>query len=133
MSSDVEDCFRRIIENRKPPKVEPMVDGKVGFIYFDKKGNIMYSNHWEKYFKHVIEKYNKTHKVQMKNVTPHVCRHTYASRLAASGISPKHLQYLMGHADVGTSLNIYSHIHFEDAKNELERLFPEKYKNAMNE
>ena len=30
----------RIIENRNPPKIEPMVDGRSGFLFFDKDGSI---------------------------------------------------------------------------------------------
>ena len=37
MTDDVYDCFQRIIANRNKPKVEPMIDGKIGFLYLDKK------------------------------------------------------------------------------------------------
>lgn len=53
---------------------------------------------------------------------PHVCRHTYCSNMAKSGMNPKTLQYLMGHADIGTTLNVYTHVNFEDAKAEIEKL-----------
>ena len=59
MTADVEECFRKIIEKRNPPKAEPMVDGKSGFLYFDKNESICYSLHWEHYFQHIIQKYNK--------------------------------------------------------------------------
>ena len=36
MTDEVKKCFRKIIENRKKPKTEPMIDGKVGFLYLDK-------------------------------------------------------------------------------------------------
>ena len=42
MTPDVEECFRNIVKNRKPPKIEPSVDGYCGFLYFDKDGSIMY-------------------------------------------------------------------------------------------
>ena len=122
MKPDVEECFRKIIENRNPPQIEPMVDGKSGFLYFDKDGSIMYSLHWEHYFKHIVDKYNSIYKVQMPRVTPHVCRHTYCSTMAKSGMNPKTLQYLIGHADIGTTLNVYTHVNFEDAKAEIEKL-----------
>lgn len=32
------------------------------------------------------------------------------------------MQYLMGHADIATTLNIYTHLKLEDAKDELEQL-----------
>lgn len=122
MTPDIEECFRRIIEKRNPPKVEPMVDGHSGFLYFDKDGSIMYSLHWEHYFKHIVEKYNKIYKIQMPKITPHVCRHTYCSNMAKSGMNPKTLQYLMGHSDIGVTLNTYTHLGFEDAKEEVFRL-----------
>ncbi len=55
-----EECFRKIIEKRNPPKSEPMVDGKSGFLYFDKNKSICYSLHWEHYFQHIIQKYKST-------------------------------------------------------------------------
>lgn len=122
MTADVEECFKKIIANRKPPKVEPMVDGYTGFLYFDKDGSIIYALHWEHYFKHIVDKYNSIYKVQMPKVTPHVCRHTYCSNMAKSGMNPKTLQYLMGHSDISVTLNVYTHVNFDDAKAEIARL-----------
>ena len=122
LTADVEECFRNIIKNRNAPKVEPIVDGKSGFLYFDKDGSIMYALHWEHYFKHIREKYNKIYKVQMPKITPHVCRHTYCSNMAKSGMNPKTLQYLMGHSDISVTLNTYTHLNFEDAREEVVRL-----------
>ena len=122
MTPEVEHCFKTIIRNRKPPKVEPVVDGYSGFLYFDKDESIIYSLHWEHYFKHIVEKYNKIYKLQMPKVTPHVCRHTYCSNMAKSGMNPKTLQYLMGHSDISVTLNTYAHVNFEDARAELDRI-----------
>ena len=121
MTADVEECFRRIIEKRNSPKAERMVDGKSGFLYFDKNGSICYSLHWEHYFQHIIQKYNNTYKVQMPVIT-HVCRHTYCSNMAKAGMNPKALQYLMGHSDIGVTLNVYTHLALIDAKEEMNRI-----------
>ncbi|MCR5292727.1 MAG: tyrosine-type recombinase/integrase [Eubacterium sp.] len=122
MEKDVEDCFRKIIKNRQAPKKEPMIDGKSGFLYFDKNGSVMYALHWEHYFKHIRQKYNSIYRVQMPIVTPHVCRHTYCTNKAKEGMSPTTLKYLMGHSDIGVTYNHYTHVGFEDAKEELARL-----------
>ena len=122
MTPEVEECFRKVIANRKPPKIEPMVDGYVGFLYFDKNGSIIYSLHWDHYLKHMVQKYNSIYKVQMPKITPHVCRHTYCSHMAKSGMNPKTLQYLMGHAEIGTTMNVYTHVNFDDAKDEIRKL-----------
>lgn len=122
MSDEVYDCFKRIIANRKNPKIEPVVGGKCGFLFLDKNDMPMVALHWEKYFQHICSKYNKIYKEQMPKVTPHVCRHTFCSNMAKSGMNPKTLQYLMGHSDIGVTLNTYTHVGYEDAKAELQRV-----------
>lgn len=122
MKEDVEDCFRRIIQNRKHPKIEPMIDGYSGFLFLDKNDMPMVALHWEKYFQHIREKYNSIYKVQMPCITPHVCRHTFCSNMAKSGMNPKTLQYIMGHSDIGVTLNTYTHLQFEDALEEMKKV-----------
>ena len=122
MTDEVEQCFRTIINNRKAPKVEPMVDGYTGFLYLDKNDMPMVALHWEKYMQHIRQKYNSIYKVQMPTVTPHVCRHTFCSNMAKSGMNPKTLQYIMGHSDISVTLNTYTHVGFEDAESELQRV-----------
>ena len=122
MMNDVEESFRRIIENRKNPKIEPMIGGYVGFLCLDKNEMPMVALHWEKYFQHIREKYNKIYRIQMPKVTPHVCRHTFCSNMAKSGMNPKTLQYIMGHADISVTLNTYTHLQFDDALQEMKKL-----------
>ena len=122
MQKDVADCFRRIIQNRKHPKIEPMIDGYSGFLFLDKNDVPMVALHWEKYFQHIREKYNSIYKVQMPCITPHVCRHTFCSNMAKSGMNPKTLQYIMGHSDIGVTLNTYTHLQFEDALVEMKKV-----------
>lgn len=122
MTPEVEECFHRIITERETPKCEPMVDGCAGFLFLDKNGKPMVALHWEKYLEHIVEKYNKIYRVPMPKVTPHVCRHTFCSNMAKSGMNPKTLQYIMGHSDISVTLNTYTHVQFEDAKDELKRV-----------
>ena len=122
MQKDVADCFRRIIQNRKHPKIEPMIDGYSGFLFLDKNDMPMVALHWEKYFQHIREKYNSIYKAQMPCITPHVCRHTFCSNMAKSGMNPKTLQYIMGHSDIGVTLNTYTHLQFEDALVEMKKV-----------
>ena len=89
MLDELYECFQRIIANRKKVKTEPMIDGKCGFLYLDKNDMPMVALHWEKYFQHICEKYNSIYKVQMPKVTPHVCKHTFCSNMAKSGMNPK--------------------------------------------
>lgn len=122
MQDDVYECFVRILENRRPPKVEPIIDGYSGFLFFDKDKKPMLALHWEKYFEHAVNKYNSIYRVGLPKITPHVCRHTYCSNMAKAGMNPKILQYLMGHADISVTLNTYTHVKLEDAQEEVKML-----------
>ena len=70
----------------------------------------------------MVKRYNEIYRVQMPNITPHVSRLTYCSNMAKSGMNPKTLQYLMGHSDIGVTLNTYTHLGLEDATDELKRM-----------
>ena len=122
MTDGVYEAFKNILAARPKFKVEPMIDGYSGFLWFDKDGKPMVAMHWEKYFQHAVNKYNSIYRVQLPKITPHVCRHTYCSNMAKSGMNPKVLQYLMGHSDISVTLNTYTHLKLDDAKEEMEKL-----------
>lgn len=132
MTRDVAECFKNIIMKRPTPKVEPMIDGYAGFLFLDKNYKPMVSLHWEKYFQHAVEKYNKIYKEELPTITPHVCRHTFCSKMARSGMNPKTLQTIMGHSDIGVTLNVYTHFDFEDTQKEMDEIYAkmEKIQNS---
>ena len=74
------------------------IDGYSGFLFYDDNGRPLVAMHWQHRFNHMVGRYNDIYRVQMPNITPHVCRHTYCSNMAKSGMNPKTLQYLMGHS-----------------------------------
>lgn len=127
MSDEVAACFQKILKKRPKYKTEPSIraeNGKVykGFLYIDKNQKPMVALHWEKYFEHIIQKHNNIYKQELPKITPHICRHTYCSNMAKKGMNPKTLQYLMGHADVSITLNVYTHVKLSDVQEELERI-----------
>ena len=46
-------------------------------------------------------------------------------------MNPKTLQYLMGHSDIGVTMNTYTHLGLEDAAEEMRRI--EELKKARAE
>ena len=122
MTEEVFRCFQAILEDREAPLIEKMVGGYTGFLYLDKTGMPEVAMHWEHRFNHMVKRYNEIYRVQMPPITPHVCRHTYCSNQAKAGMNPKTLQYLMGHSEIGVTLNTYTHLGLEDAAAEMNRM-----------
>ena len=69
-----------------------------------------------------ISRYSSIYKVQLPKITSHVCRHTFCSNMAKSGMNPKTLQYIMGHSDISITPDTYTHIKFDDAKEDFDRV-----------
>jgi integrase len=57
-----------------------------------------------RYFSQVLER------AGLPAIRLHDARHTYATWLLEQGVSPKVVQTMLGHSDIGTTLNIYSHV-----------------------
>ena len=52
--------------------------------------------------------------------------------MALSGVSAKTLQYLMGHSDISITLNVYTHIKYDDAQKEVELVQTRQQKEMEN-
>ena len=50
-----------------------------------------------------------------------MCRHTFCSNMAKSGMNPKMLQYIMGHSDISVTMNTYTHVKFQDAQEDFQK------------
>lgn len=59
------------------------------------------------------------------DVTPHILRHTYATKLFYGGVDVKTAQKLLGHASIQMTLDIYTHLQndTEKLKNQLNNIF----------
>ena len=54
--------------------------------------------------------WNYRDEVGLSDVTPHMVRHGYATILHEAGIDPKDAQAMLGHANIQTTLDVYTHI-----------------------
>ena len=97
ITENVSQMFQTIIEDRNAPKVEKSIDGYNGFLFYDDNGMPLVAMHWQHRFNHMVGRYNDIYRMQMPNITPHVCRHTYCSNMAKSGMNPKTLQLSLIH------------------------------------
>ena len=121
MSDEVYQAFQNILKHRRKQK-NLVIDGYSVFLFINRNGNPQVAVNYEAVFRKLVDKYNSKHEEPLPKITPHVCRHTFCSNMAKSGMNPKTLQYIMGHADISVTLNTYTHVNFDDAKEEVYRI-----------
>ena len=46
ITEDVTMMFQVIIEDREPPKMEKVIDGHTGFLFYDDDGSPLVAMHW---------------------------------------------------------------------------------------
>jgi integrase len=49
-------------------------------------------------------------KAGLERITPHQCRHTFASLMIAAGVNAKALSTFMGHANISITMDRYGHL-----------------------
>lgn len=123
MTDEVYHSLLNILANRRKVKTEMIVDGYSNFILIDKDEHPKVALHIENEMRWAMKKYKKLHSDQpLPNITPHVFRHTFCTNMANAGMDVKTLQYLMGHSDVGVTLNIYTHASYDRAAEQMAKI-----------
>ena len=128
MTDDVYQSLKNILANRRKVKTEIIVDGYSGFILIDKDCHPKVALHIENEIRWAMKKYKKLHPEQpLPHITPHVFRHTFCTNMANKGMDIKILQYLMGHSDVGVTLNVYTHASYDRAVEQMAKIVDFKH------
>ncbi|MCM1172494.1 MAG: site-specific integrase [Clostridium sp.] len=59
-------------------------------------------------------------KIGIPRFSMHTLRHTFATRCIEGGMKPKTLQMILGHSNIGITMNLYVHTTEEEKVNEIE-------------
>ena len=121
MSGQARKAFERVITWRGEP-TPYTVDGYSGFLFVNECGKPYLADHYQTVLRRAVQRYNKMHAEQLPKISPHVLRHTFCTRLASKNMNPKSLQYIMGHADINITLNLYAHVSLDAVKAEVVKL-----------
>lgn len=58
----------------------------------------------------VMKKYKKLYLDKpLSHIVPHMFHHTFCTNMANKGMDIKNWQYVIGHSDVGVTLNVYTY------------------------
>lgn len=89
-------------------------------VFTNKKGNPINRDRFKKEIEKIESKIQKD--MDFPHITPHTFRHTFATRCIEQGIPPKVLQTIMGHKDLATTMDIYTHVLPNTKAEEIEKL-----------
>ena len=98
------------------------IDGYKNFVFLNKEGGLIYPHGLNRALDKIINQYNKNHNDKLPHISAHSLRHTACTRMAEKGIDIKVLQYIMGHASITTTMQIYNHVDLERIKKEIEKI-----------
>ena len=108
------------------PILKEYTSGKSGILFTTYKGGYIPSGGCFQYrWNKILAKLQIESKFPLaKDITPHIFRHTYASDLYKAGVDIKQAQYLLGHSDIRTTLDTYTHFGYADVEiNKLEAYY----------
>ena len=108
------------------------VNGYTDFVFLNRFGKPHNFGSLNKVYKRIIRDCNDEQFLKYdnpKNLLPnfscHNLRHTFATRLYESNLDVKMIQTILGHSDISTTINIYTHVTqgmYENARNAMELL-----------
>ena len=78
-----------------------------GFVFVDELGERMRANYLTSAFPKFLEDHG------LRHIRFHDLRHSCASLLLANNVPLKQIQEWLGHSDIGTTANIYSHLDYK--------------------
>ena len=75
-----------------------------GFVFTSANGNMIDPRDFQRDFKKLLKKHG------IMEINVHGLRHTFATRALESGMSVKTLSKILGHSNVGFTLDTYAHV-----------------------
>lgn len=113
----------RLIDKSKINPVVNNIDGYTDFIAIKPNGRFHSCYSIESVFRKLSKAYNTANPDDpIEYLSPHVLRHTFCTNMAKAGMDVKNLQYIMGHASVNVTLNVYTHSDFKYACAQMQEI-----------
>ena len=133
----MEDVRRQLLKQREhsfmsQSSKECMVDGYSGFVFVKETGKVFLTNEINAMLNRICRKYNKLeeraaeeekrHPIVLPHLSAHVMRHTFCTRFCENETNVKVIQEIMGHSNVGVTMNIYNHVTLDKAKETMKNM-----------
>lgn len=108
VSADGKDAYQELLREARASGGKRLIDGY--------KGNRNSVNFQKRDFKELMEE------IGCPNMTPYNCRHTFSTRAVRAGVTPQLLSRMMGHSDIKTADQHYTHLDADDILKEITKI-----------
>lgn len=90
------------------------LQGETECLFLTRNGTWITNGNFNVIWANILKKINQnTNEKEIINITPHYFRHNYATELIYAGIPLKTAQYIMGHENIDTLMNIYADVRMD--------------------
>ena len=96
------------------------IEGLSDFVFMSRSGRPMMPASVNFILRDIVKAYNKEENERAKRerrkpeelptITAHILRHTACTRMAETDLDMKVVQYVMGHANISVTMEVYNHI-----------------------
>lgn len=118
MTDEVRTAFLQKAREKRPKK-ELMVDGHTGFIFLNQNNVPKTRKNLAGSMTNIQKKHPELSSTP--KLTPHLLRHTFCTRMVEAKVEAKVLQVIMGHSDISTTLDVYTHLDENMVVNEMQK------------
>lgn len=101
-------------EKSKSLKVVPMEFSDI--VFLSEKGVPVKNNAYDSLLYYYCDR------IGLRRFSMHALRHTFATRCIESGMRPKTLQMILGHANISMTMDLYVHVTEDSKKQEIEKI-----------
>lgn len=83
-------------------------------VFLNRNGKLLPNSNYDKYLERICDK------AGIKRISMHTLRHTFATRCIESGMKPKTLQKILGHANISITMDLYVHVTEDEKEKEMQ-------------
>ena len=114
LTDEAIDMLRRQKQKNLEVKVIPMEWSE--YVFLCRKGTPVKNSTYDTML------FKQCDKIGIPRFSMHVLRHTFATRCIEGGMKPKTLQTILGHSNIGITMNLYVHTTEDEKHKEIEKI-----------
>lgn len=87
------------------------IDGYTNFVFKNRYQKVLLFSELNAALRRIVSEHNKVNDVQIPHISSHILRHTFCTRMCENTSDQntlKMIQEIMGHADISTTLDVYT-------------------------